>query len=418
MRLVRWFIVIVGGVLVTLWLVVAVVSRSTVLQNALVQALNDHLDARVELADFHVSTFPSVRIHGDGLKVWVNGQTLPQPVVQIRHFEVRGGILGLLKHPRRFESVRLDGLQIAIPPRTTNDREAGSRAGETVSGPVIIDHVEANDATLTLVPRESWKEPKVFALHVLDLDSVGFNRSIPFHTTLTNPIPKGEIQAEGTFGPWRGVAPGLTPVSGRYTFAHADLHTIHGIGGTLSSSGDFAGQLSQIDVRGTTSTPDFYIEPAEHALPLETRFHVVVDGTDGNTYLKRVDATLGETAIVASGEVAATKGVKGRTVKIDAEVKNGRLQDVLHLAVAAPKPVMTGAIALATSLVIPPGEEPVPERIQMKGRFALEDARFTDRDVQSQVVRLSRHGQGKQNDEPMAHVLSDVRGVFTVRKSP
>ena len=167
------------------------------------------------------------------------------------------------------------------------------------------------------MPKEPGKEPKIWAIHTLELDSVGFDRSMPFTATLSNPIPLGEIATTGSFGPWMKGDPGRTPLSGRYSFEHADLSTIDGIGGILSSTGTFAGILSRIDVDGKTSTPDFRIDIGGQPVPLETTFHSVVDGTNGNTYLHQVSAILGETAIEASGEVASAPHVKGRTVKID-----------------------------------------------------------------------------------------------------
>ena len=146
----------------------------------------------------------------------------------MRHFQVAGGILGLLHHPRHFTSVELDGLTITIPPRTSNDREAGGNAATAIGGPVIIDRIEATDARLVIVPKDPDKEPKIWAIHNLALESVGFNRTMPFTATLSNPIPQGEIATKGSFGPWVKTDPGLTPVSGRYSFDRADLGTDQG----------------------------------------------------------------------------------------------------------------------------------------------------------------------------------------------
>jgi len=62
----------------------------------------------------------------------------------------------------------------------------------------------------------------------------------------------------------------------------------------LSSVGEFTGQLNNIVVDGTTETPDFSLDTANHPMPLHTKFHAVVDGTNGDTYLQPVDARLTE----------------------------------------------------------------------------------------------------------------------------
>ena len=416
LKLVRWFIGIVGGTLVGLWIALAALSRAPVLQQKLVETLNDQLDAEVEIESFAVDSFPTLRIYGDNLKLRLKDQQQPAPFIEIRHFEVAGGLFGLLKKQRRFNYVELAGLRITIPPRTRDDKEAGKRTASTVDeGPVIIDRVVSTDAQLVIVPRDPRKEPKVWAIHRLDLASVGFNRAMPFTATLTNPIPKGEITTRGTFGPWTKRDPGLTPLSGTYTFERADLNTIKGIGGILSSVGEFTGHLERIDVKGTTSTPDFTIDVGGAPVPLETRFHAVVDGTNGNTYLQEVDATLGQTKISAAGAIESQPGVKGRRVNLNVKIPNGRIQDVLRLAVKAKKPVMLGQLALETKLLLPPGPSPVADRLDLNGRFALEQAQFTDPGVQEQIAMLSRRARGKKPTDPVGHITSDMRGRFTLR---
>jgi hypothetical protein len=312
--------------------------------------------------------------------------------------------------------VTLDGLRITIPPRTRDDKEVGSKTASALDeGPVVIDHVVATDAQLIIVPRDPRKEPKIWAIHHLDLESVGFNRAMPFTATLTNPIPQGEIATTGSFGPWMKRDPGLTPLSGKYDFKHADLNTIKGIGGILKSIGEFSGQLEEIDVKGTTTTPDFSIDVGGTPVPLETRFHALVDGTNGNTYLKQVDAKLAETAISAAGAIESRPGVKGRYIDLDVKIADGRIQDVLRLAVKAKKPVMVGGIALQAKLLLPPGKTPVADRLDLDGRFVLENAHFTDPEVQEQIKMLSRRAQGKKSTDPIGRIDSDMRGRFRLR---
>ena len=417
LKFARWFIGIVGGTLVGLWIALLLVSRDPVLQRKLVEALNDKLDADVELESFEVKTFPLLRIHGDNLRLRLKGQENPAPFIEIRHFEVSGGLFNLLRRQRRFNTVELSGLRITIPPRTSDDKEAGAQATNAAIGPVLIDLVTSNDAQLIIVPKNPLKPPKVFAIHDLKIEGVGVNRTMPFVATLTNPLPKGEIATTGTFGPWVKKSPGLTPVNGTYAFNHADLNTIKGLGGILKSLGEFAGHLEEIDVHGTTETPDFSIDVGGTPVLLTTRFHAVVDGTNGNTYLKQVDGKLAGTTISASGEIESRPGVKGRTVKLDVKIVDGRVEDVLKLAVRAKNPVMTGGVAIQALLLLPPGEAKVIDRLQLAGRFALENTRFTDPAVQRKFTDLSRRAQGKKPDAPMGAVTSDMRGRFVMKDS-
>ncbi len=91
---------------------------------------------------------------------------------------------------------------------------------------------------------------------------VGWDGPLTYHLKVHNPEPPGEVTASGKFGIWDDNDPGQTPISGEYTFDHADLSVYHGIAGILSSLGKFRGNLDHIDISGTTDTPDFEVNPA------------------------------------------------------------------------------------------------------------------------------------------------------------
>ena len=161
------------------------------------------------------------------------------------------------------------------------------------------------------------------------MDSLGINETMPFIATLTNPIPKGEIETSGTFGPWNVAHPARTPVTGKYTFDNANLDTIEGLAGVLSSTGYFTGPLNRIEVKGTTDTPKFQVDAGGLPVPLKTTFTAIVDGSDGDTYLNRVDATFLDTSLTAHGAVIGFEGVRGRQVEVDVTIQQGRIEDLL-----------------------------------------------------------------------------------------
>ena len=201
----------------------------------------------------------------------------------------------------------MDVPRIAEPDRTSGRRRRSASIG-----------CDALDAVLRLIPRKAGKQPREFLIHRLTMDEVGVSQRMPFEAQLTNPLPRGLIDTTGRFGPWSR-DPDATPVEGKYVFKDADLSTIKGIGGILTSTGEFRGPLGRIDVKGETKTPDFRLEVAGNPMPLTTTFEAVVDGTDGDTYLNKVNAVLGKTPIEATGVVAGTPGVKGRTIQITGE---------------------------------------------------------------------------------------------------
>jgi hypothetical protein len=183
-------------------------------------------------------------------------------------------------------------------------------------------------------------------------------------------------------------------VTGRYTFERAELNTIKGIGGILSSTGDFKGQLDRIVVDGTTETPDFSLDTANQPVPLHTRFHAVVDGITGDTYLQPVNAKLRNSSFTTSGTIINIKG-RGHRIELDVDVPRGQVQDFLELAVRTQPPVMTGFISTKTKLEIRPGKEPVARKLSFKGAFTLEGIHFTNPETQDKVDALSLRARGQ-----------------------
>jgi hypothetical protein len=205
-------------------------------------------------------------------------------------------------------------------------------------------------------------------------------------------------------------------VNGKYTFDHADLNTIKGLGGILQSTGIFSGKLDRIAVHGKTEVPDFSLDTASHPMPLATEFQAIVDGTSGDTYLERIDARLGDSPFICSGAVVNVKG-KGHYIHVSVDMNEGRIQDFLQLAVHAKPAPMSGSLILSSTLDIPPGNENVTKKLDMKGSFTLGLIHFTNADIQDRVDILSLRAQGEtDNLKPGApDVHSRMVGQFSMR---
>jgi hypothetical protein len=406
-----------------LWLV-SRTYRPAVLKERMEALLSDQLESEVSVDWLEGSFFPRVALSGGGLVVRHKGRTDIPPLISIQRFEVRASLRALMKRPRHVAEVRLQGLQVHIAmgeddkddPSTQKAESPGTDAEEQLHE-LVVDHVEAPDTVLTLIPRKANKPPRVFTIHHFVMESVARGRVIPYIAVLTNPIPKGQIEASGTFGPWDIPHPALTPVAGRYVFSNADLNTINGLAGVLSSEGTFDGPLNRIRVQGTTDTPKFQVDAGGEAVPLRTTFTAVVDGSDGDTILDRVDASFLDTRLAAKGRIVRLEDGRGRRVEVEVLMEAGRVEDLLKLAVDSPKPMLLGPAQLEARLVIPPGQAKVLDKMSLRGTFGLSGATFTDPAVQKKIAGLSRHGQGKDNDEAMGEVVSNLRGQFIVENA-
>src|ERR1700732_290564 len=377
-----------------------------------VRALSARFNRHVDLRSIHVETTPRMQVTGEGLTLRYRNRPDVPPLIQIARFSFNLGVLGIIHVPRHVKGVYVENMVITIPPPERNLAPASSKQSTAPVPRIIFNEVVCNDTTLIILPRKAGKDPLDFEIHDLVLKNVGDQKPFDFHSTLTNAKPKGEIATRGTFGPWNADDPAHTPVTGNYSFDNADLDPFAGIGGTLSSTGKYAGQLNQLEVQGVTDTPDFSLDPVGRPVPLHTEFSATVDGTDGDTYLHPVRATLLRSLIIANGSVIRASGKHGHVISLSIYAPNARLQDILRLATKSNEPVMTGSVNLKTSMLLTPGSEKVVHRLVLDGDFGVNDAEFASPEVREKLESLSRHALGKPKNEGAGSAVTDLLGHF------
>jgi hypothetical protein len=416
----RWWVIGIAAALITVVAIGSVVLYRWQMPNVrarLVRILSEELGARVELADLQVMLGREVEVVGRGLVLHHKAAdaALP-PLVRIERFSIVVPVLAILRSPIHVRSVSLDRLEIFVPKRAKG-AGSGSDRKQALGGPspVVIDRLRSQNATLAIQSSKPDRPPRTFVIHDLTLVDAAFDRPVRFEAQLTNPKPLGEIQTSGQFGPWVPDDPSQSRVAGDYHFAKADLGTIKGIGGTLESRGSFIGPLDQIGVKGATTTPDFSLDIGGQPLPLATTFVALVDGTNGDTLLHDVVATLGKTPIRAKGGVVHTPGRRGRTVVLHATIDKGQLPDVLRLALDDPTPPMNGQLTLRSLINLPPGEPKVVDRLELNGEFDIDALSFASNTVQSKIDEFSRRGRGRPADPSIQRVPSAMHGAFQLK---
>ena len=449
-----------------------------ILRASLVAGLEQRFQTRVELDHFHVALGNGLNgewgiwATGKGLRIWpprhaggdrpleISVQSIP--LISLDEFRFHVPLHFERGKPVKISRVRLAGLKIVVPPRSERDKAHGIESATTQQKPsrghpepapgtppatqapanpnqpgggmlanVVIERIDCERAELILETSKPDKLPLGFDIAQLHLKNVSAQKPMKFEAELTNPEPKGVIHTSGSLGPWRPEDPGETAVSGAYTFDHADLATFHGIAGTLSSTGNYAGTLRDMRVDGQVEVPDFQLPRFGNPVPLHTQFHAKVDGTDGDTWLDPVDATLGHSHFVTRGQVVRVRPPEtsgpvtsanlppladvGHYIDLKVDVDRGRIEDFLRLATKTPAPTLTGTLHAKAALRIPPGKGPVHERLRLDGQFDLEDVVFTDGKVQDKIEVLSLRGQGRPQDlktaDP-ASVRSTMEGEF------
>src|SRR5258707_1514597 len=417
----RW----VAGVLVIFLAVVGIGIRMVItraepiLRTRVIETLAARFKSRVELAELHVWVANGIHVDGKGLKIFGGTDPNPweagvQPLLEIGEFRFQTALRSLFREPMHVDTIYVSGLNMNLPPKNerqqvTNMRRRGGKMK------IAVDQFVCMDTKLIINTSKPGKAPLEFDIGDLKMKDIGPGQPLSFRATLVNPKPVGNIQSTGFFGPFNEMSPRDTAVGGDYSFTDADLGTIKGISGILSSTGKYSGTLGRIEVEGQTDTPDFQVAVSGHPVPLHTDFHAIVDGTDGDTYLDPVKARVLQSSFTATGKIVRMKNPNGHDVELDVVLGISRIEDLLKVGVKTDPPIMTGTVAMKTRLSLPPGPVDVANRLRLAGSFDIPKGHFTNEKIQSRIDSLSLRSRGQPKaarEHLQVNVPSELQGTF------
>jgi hypothetical protein len=393
-----------------------------ILRARVIETLSTRFKTKVELDNLDVSIADGLQVSGKGLRIF--GPTDPnpsetgvQPLISLQEFDFRTGLVNLFRTPMHVDTVHVKGMALNIPPKEDRKELAtmNGASGKKMKMTIFVDKFLCEDTQLIVNTYKPGKAPLDFQIGHLEMKDVGPGQPLRFEATLVNPKPVGNIKSAGTFGPFREDAPRDTPVAGDYSFTHADLGTLKGISGILSSTGKYRGTLGRIEVNGATDTPDFRVATGGNPVALHTDFHAIVDGTDGDTYLEPVKARFLHTSFTAKGKVVRMQNPKGHDIELNVVLDHARIEDLLQLGVKTDPPVMSGVVQMKTKLGLMPGAANVADRMKLDGTFKIPAGLFSNEKIQDRIDSLSLRSQGKPK-EAQEHaggaVPSDLDGSF------
>ncbi len=421
-RLWSWVAVILSLSALTLGLVTAILldRAAPILRGRVIETLSARFDSKVELESVDVSVLRGLNVTGQHLRIYPTDDVVAagatHPLIEVDRFTFHTSILSLFIRPMHVGSVTVTGSHIYIPAKQYRV-QAKTKRKQHARIKILVDHIICNDSELVIGTAKPGATPKLFKLDHIALHDFGADRPWPYDATLINALPRGEIHATGSFGPWNRDNPGDSPVTGDYLFDHVEMNTIRGLGGILTSTGSFSGQLDRIVVDGATDTPAFELDSARHPVPLHTDFHAIVDGTSGDTYLDAVRARLGSSAFTCRGKIVNENG-RGHRIDLDVDIPDGQVRDFLQVAVKTQPPILSGRLRMKARLIIPPGQESVSRRIEVRGHFAMHTVHFSNRKVQDKVDMLSVRAQGHpdQANPGAPNVPSQISGSFALAR--
>ena len=386
-------------------------------------ALQERFARPVRIGRFHATYFPPGCIAED-VEFLHRTRTDQPPLIHVKTLTIRAAYTGLLRIHTTINDIQVAGLHVTIPPAgVRGPAETLPLTNSPAGGKTLaIGEIAVDGAVLEFPRRTPEQDPFIFNIEHLKLDHVGESEPAAFHASLHNTEPPGEIQTDGTFGPWDDDDPAATRVSGSYSYDHVVLGVFKGIAGNLTSRGKFGGTLGQINVEGDVDVPDFEITEVGHKSHLASHYTAAVNGTNGDTSLTRVETHFGRTTVLSQGEVKGRPGQHGKTVNIVVNVGSGRIEDLLRMFSSAAKPAETGSIRLQSKIELPPGPQPFLRRIRLTGDFGIGGGRFTSPRVQGPLNRLAasaadenreNHNSSENKTEPetnAATVVSDLKG--------
>src|SRR4249920_949033 len=129
----RLALLIVAAIAVVAVVAIVVVSSrvsisSETARARMIAVLESQLDGEVELDDLQLKVLPRLRAEGRGLRIHHKGRRDVPPLISVEHFSAEGSFISLYR--RHISHLRVDGLDIEIPPDRNRDPGDNDKPGE------------------------------------------------------------------------------------------------------------------------------------------------------------------------------------------------------------------------------------------------------------------------------------------------
>lgn len=412
----RW--ILVGASLIAIGVFVAAILLTInwpFTQEAVTKALQDRFVRDVKIRTFRKTYFPPGCV-AQGVEFLHRKRKDLPPLITVQQLTIRASYSGLLRIHQTVNDIHVEGLHVLIPPKArAGSKQVFPLTNSTSGKNVDIGEIATDNAVLEFMPKEPGQEHFVLRIDHLALDHVSESDPVTFHAVFKNTLPPGEIVSDGQFGPWNEDDPGSTRVAGSYVYQHVNLGVFEGIAGTLFSRGQFSGPLGHIEAEGDVDVPDFEVSRSGHPVHLASKFHALIDGTNGDTNLTHVESHFRKTTVVTQGDITGHPGGHGKTARLTFNVDPGRVEDLLWMFSRSPRPAENGNVRLHAKVELPPAPPSFLRRLRLEGDFGIGSGHFASASVQTPVNRLAESSRGEKKDQEEldpAVVLSNLKGHF------
>ena len=365
--------------------------------------LGDATGSTVVIQSLHKTYFPPGCVM-QGVTMTPLQKTQSTAAVNIENLAIRSSYKRLWS---KHVDIIIDGAEVHLP-------VPGQDIGFSFDKPskAIVDEISVKNSALFFHPQPASTPQLRFDIHELVVQHPGTREEMPFAVKLRIPEPPGELEVSGKLGKWISDNPGQTPVSGSYSLERADLAVFVGIRGSVSSRGNFNGNIQHIQLQGSADAPDFGVTRSGHRVHVTGDFRALVNGANGDVALEEVHASFGKTRVKSTGTV---EGEGGKTGDLKLGGTDGRIQDVLMLFIQSPVSPLTGNVTFNATAKVPATLHDFVRKVQFTSDFAIDDGHLTNPTTQGKMDHLSQQAQGeKQTDDP-ATAISNLVGHVELR---
>jgi hypothetical protein len=361
------------------------------------ELLRAEFGTNVSFQSFDVSFLPRVQVIARGVLI---GNNATHPLIRATSAIARSDLL-----PWHVRTVVLQGLSVRIPTTRVPTVRTPLPRWTISIGEIVAEH-----AQVEIVPSAGDDTPLHLELGQLRIKNFVPTRSADFSATIVSSEPRAEVQANGRLGPWNPQDPSLTPLQGTYTMPHGDLAAWPGLRGVLSSQGRFQGALRRLEIAGDANAAQVSLSLSGRPEPLRARFQAVVDAADGSAIIEQLNGAVQSSAFVANGVVHNIQDDRLRDIELDVSVSQGRLEDIVPLAVKSKTSPISGPLRMQGKLQILPGQQDFLNRIRLEAGFAAPDTRFASLDLRERLRDASRKAQGHPKDAAVGSSRAGIQG--------
>ena len=219
----KWIVAVIAGfVVIGILFGVYLWTRWPYRGREVLPALAQTFSSTIQVGSYQRFYFPHPGFVAHNVILRLHGSTNIPPLAAVDTLTATGSYVDFILGPRHLHALDIQGLHVQIPSSGTSENGTQFLSGSSSPSAAIVDQITANQSVLE-VNTGQGKPPLRFFIHTLTLKDVSASKPMSYKVAFTNPVPPGELTAEGRLGPLKRNDLGNTPLSGKSRLTGAGL---------------------------------------------------------------------------------------------------------------------------------------------------------------------------------------------------